>query len=245
MKEEVYEPMCYESHPALPLGECKVYGGNASHPIVKDADIYVTLQAGSSCNCLTDPWDEEENPVIEARYFIQDRDCPKNPVRFKRMITWLCNQLQKGKKVHVGCIGGHGRTGMVLAALVAELTEEKNAIQYVRKHYCKKAVETEVQIEFLMKHFGVSKVEPSKPKVVFVESEVVGSKKPVRQMGNHYNSTLTYGSASSGLPTRTLTEEVILLPKYAHITKPNSAPMVGAQIFQPVKSSRGLWKLNN
>ena len=73
-------------------------------------------------------------------------DAPANVTRFKKLVTWLCNQLQDGKTVHVGCIGGHGRTGTVISAIVAELLEEKDAIQWVRKHYCKKAVESKAQV---------------------------------------------------------------------------------------------------
>ena len=37
-----------------------------------------------------------------------------------------------------------------------------DAISYVRTNYCTKAVESEKQIEFLMKYFSQDKVEPSK-----------------------------------------------------------------------------------
>ena len=66
------------------------------------------------------------------------------------------------KRVHVGCIGGHGRTGLVLSALVAQMTGMPDPISYVRKHYCTKAVESTEQVTFLTKHFGAAKVEPSK-----------------------------------------------------------------------------------
>ena len=83
---------------------------------------------------------------------------PDDPAEFKKMVTWTLQQLDEGKKVHCGCIGGHGRTGTFLAALCAE-AGEKDAITYVRKNYCKKAVESTKQAEFLTKHFGVTEVE--------------------------------------------------------------------------------------
>ena len=151
---------CYESHPVLKIGKGKLYGGSASHPKVTDADIYVALQSGSTSGKQSDPWEAQN--VVEVRYSIDDMDAPKNVTRFKKMITWLCNQLQKGKTVHVGCIGGHGRTGTVLSAIVAEGAGKKDAIQWVREHYCKKAVESTSQVEFLKKHYGVSSVTPTK-----------------------------------------------------------------------------------
>lgn len=152
-------PRCYESHPSLKLGKGIVYGGSASHP-VKKADIYVSLQDGSTSKAMSDPW--EPQAVIEVQFNISDMQAPTNVPRFLKMIDWLCNQLHDGKKVHVGCHGGHGRTGLVLSALVAKMLETKDAIQYVRTHYCKKAVESTEQVAFLRKHYGVSKVDPAK-----------------------------------------------------------------------------------
>ena len=151
---------CYESHPVLKIGKGKLYGGSASYPVVKDADVYVALQSGSTCGRISDPWDKQS--VVEVQYSIRDMEAPANTARFKKMITWLCTQLHEGKTVHVGCIGGHGRTGTVLSAIVAEALEQADAVQYVRKHYCKKAVESKAQMQFLMKHYGVSEAEPTK-----------------------------------------------------------------------------------
>lgn len=154
---------CYESHPVLKLGKGRLYGGSASQPTVKDADVYVALQSGSTSGRISDPWDEQT--VVEVQYSIQDMHAPTNLPRFKKLVTWVCTQLQDGKKVHVGCIGGHGRTGTLLAAIVAEMSGKKDypAIQYVRQHYCKKAVESKEQIAFLVKHYGVETAEPAKP----------------------------------------------------------------------------------
>jgi hypothetical protein len=151
---------CYEHHPALKLGKGTLYGGAARTPKVKDADIYVVLQSGDMNGWQSDPWEKQVR--TEVYYGIRDMNAPENVPRFKKLVTWVCTQLQQGKKVHVGCIGGHGRTGTVISAIVAEMTGEKDAIQYVRKHYCKKAVESKAQVAFLMKHYGVSEVEPAK-----------------------------------------------------------------------------------
>lgn len=147
-------PPCYKTHPALVYGDLKLYGGSCSYPAVTDADIYVALQDGASSGFKTDPWEEKQ--VIEVKFPITDSLAPKSSEveRFKKMVTWICNQLQAGKKIHTGCIGGHGRTGLVLSAVIAELGE-KDAIGYVRKNYCEKAVETSEQVQFLMKHYGV------------------------------------------------------------------------------------------
>jgi hypothetical protein len=177
---------CYESHEALPIGKYFVYGGSASYPIVNDADIYVSLQGGSTCGLISDPWDIKH--VIEIQLPITDMCAPSNLARFKKMIDWLSVQLIAGKKIHVGCIGGHGRTGIVLSALVAKMMpEEKDAIGYVRKNYCKKVVESNEQVNFLVKNFGVKAVTSTKGSVSFSKHsgaegwESMGSKFSVSQ----------------------------------------------------------------
>jgi hypothetical protein len=116
--------------------------------------VYVALQSGSRVR-LPQPWEEGYGVITQVDYPIRDMGVPTDPKDFKKLIDWLRNQLQDGKKVHVGCIGGHGRTGMVLAALVSVmLPDEADAIGYVRKNYCDHAVESSEQVQFLNKHFG-------------------------------------------------------------------------------------------
>lgn len=154
---------CYKSHPPLPLGGgLKIYGGNGDTPIVKDADVYVSF-----LHCITEspqsyPWNSGEH----FGFFIRDMGVPKNVVEFKKMVTWICQQVKLGQKVHMGCMGGHGRTGFVLAAVVKEFMGEEDAIQYVRDKYCKKAVESTEQVEFLHKHYGIKKRDGAKKPVI-------------------------------------------------------------------------------
>jgi len=155
---------CYESHPSIKIGKGTLYGGSASYPTYRKAHVYVALQSGSSCGLTSDPWDDQK--VIEIHYGISDMRAPKDVPRFKKLIDYVCAALDAGKKVHIGCIGGHGRTGTVLSAIIAQAKGEKDAIQWVRKHYCKKAVESSEQIQFLMTHYGVSKVSGSKEHIV-------------------------------------------------------------------------------
>jgi len=153
-------PRCYESHPALKLGKGTLYGGSASLPAMTKADVYVSLQSGSTSGLSSDPWDEQR--VVEVYYAITDMQAPREALRFRKLVAWLCTQLQDGKTVHIGCIGGHGRTGMLMSALVVEMLGEEDAIGYVRKHYCSKAVESKAQVAYLVANFGVKDVAPAK-----------------------------------------------------------------------------------
>lgn len=148
---------CFENHNPLPIGDNFIYGGNCANPVIKDADIYIGLDASHKRTERSLPW--ANNPIVEAYYPIKDMCAPTDLESFNKMLMWLCNQLQLGKKIHIGCIGGHGRTGLVLSALVYIVTGEINAIEFVRKNYCAKAVETEEQVDFLVKNYGIKKVE--------------------------------------------------------------------------------------
>ena len=152
---------CYTSHPVLKLGKGKLYGGSARFPVLKDADVYVVLQAGDMNGWQSDPWDTQtgrwKSSTASGTWSV-----PSNVARFKKLVTWLCTQLQRRQDRPRGLHRGaradrHGALGYRGRDL-----EEKDAIQYVRKHYCKKAVESKEQVQFLRKHYGVSGVEPTK-----------------------------------------------------------------------------------
>ena len=151
-------PRCLESHPALPVGSHLIYGGSCSSPMVTNADIYIGFDFITG-DARAYPWNA--GPV-SVHFPIPDMGIPKDPAEFRKMVDWLSVQLTANKLIHLGCIGGHGRTGMALAALVKVVTGEVNAIQYVRKHYCEKAVESKAQIDFLMREFGVSEAPATK-----------------------------------------------------------------------------------
>jgi hypothetical protein len=224
-----YSAQCYTTHKPLKLGKYKVYGGNASNPVVNDADVYVSLQHGSTCGLISDPW--EEKVVTEIQYPITDGQAPININRFKKMISWLCNQLQEGKKIHVGCIGGHGRTGMVLSALVKEILDEKEATEYVRNNYCKKAVETAVQMTFLQKVFDITPVSPTKD---FSVSPTVA------YAGSNYGSSV-YTPVQKSFKSIEVKEK-LMRPVYNGLASPPlRGPENGCKAHSPIKSAISLW----
>ena len=160
---KVYQPRCYESHPRLTLGGGTVVGGSCSHPVTNDADIYIGLESGMKFQSAKYPWaPPEQTGPIGVQFLISDMAAPKDPPNFIAMIGWLAERLAEGKTVHVGCVGGHGRTGVVLSALVKHVTGNADAITWVRAHYCQKAVESDSQVKFLGTHFGITAATPTK-----------------------------------------------------------------------------------
>lgn len=151
-------PRCYSTHKPLPIGDYLIYGGSCSAPVVLDADIYVGFEHGMMVSTKAYPWS-----TGDSFYFpIVDGSVPKNLEDTHKLLEYLSTNLKAGKKIHIGCIGGHGRTGTIMAALVTHMTGNKDSINYVRTHYCNKAVESTTQIEWLHKNFGITKVKPSK-----------------------------------------------------------------------------------
>lgn len=148
---------CYESHPPLTIGDFTIYGGSCFQPVVTDANLYVGFDRGMSA-MRTYPWRNQRSFLFP----ITDHSVPQDVKEFLSLLDHLHEALQAGEKVHLGCIGGHGRTGLVLSALVNRITGNPNATQYVRDHYCVRAVESTEQIEFLKKHFCIVPVTPSR-----------------------------------------------------------------------------------
>ena len=51
-------------------------------------------------------------------------------------------RARRGERVEVACVGGHGRTGTVLACMAALAgVPPLEAVSWVRKHYCERAVQ--------------------------------------------------------------------------------------------------------
>lgn len=182
---------CYHSHPVLKFGTGTLIGGNCSSPVTDKADVYVALDGYGRYSKLQ-PW-EGQNTQLDTEYKITDYCAPSDAPSFKKMIKWVCNQLQAGKTVHVGCIGGHGRTGTVISAILATLWDsaewadamavlpdqgklnKREFIQWVRKHYCKKAVESDEQVKFLQKHFKAAAASAAKPRETYTGKGYSGS----------------------------------------------------------------------
>lgn len=86
-----------------------------------------------------------------------DASKPASMRSFAAMVEWLSEQLALGKVVETGCLGAHGRTGTLLAALIILNRDEgaKEAIAWVRREHCAKAIETFTQEEFLYRYWNL------------------------------------------------------------------------------------------
>lgn len=149
---------CHESHPVMKIGGGTLFAGSCINPR-PDYDAYVGLDGSMHLEATGYPW--AKNRIEHVHFPITDMKAPPEPELFKELVEWICNQLQEGKKIHVGCIGGHGRSGTLVAAVAAKFGH-KDAIAWARQHHCKKAVESQDQVNFLVKHYGVTQAPPAK-----------------------------------------------------------------------------------
>jgi hypothetical protein len=73
------------------------------------------------------------------------------------LVNGIISNLHEGKKVEIGCMGGHGRTGTLAACVIGKEMgwNARETIKYLRDTYCDEAVETRVQIEAVDDFLGM------------------------------------------------------------------------------------------
>lgn len=156
-RRHTFEEPCYTKHKPMPLviegKECVIYGGSCWTPIVGDADVYVGFDQGQTLV----PFNSSKHIPEQINYNIYDMSVPDDVDTFKDLLHTIAQRLKDGKKVHAGCIGGHGRTGLFFAALVATYMNVECPIAYVRSNYCNHAVETSEQEYWLSEVFNFPK----------------------------------------------------------------------------------------
>ena len=83
-----------------------------------------------------------------------DFGVPADAGAFAAALERTLRRARAGERIEVGCVGGHGRTGTALACLaVLAGHPPDDAVAWVRRAYCDRAVETSDQ-EALVATFG-------------------------------------------------------------------------------------------
>jgi hypothetical protein len=91
-----------------------------------------------------------EPPWAHAHVAWPDFGLPADDAALRVALGDLLGRAREGQRVEMGCLGAHGRTGTALACLaVLAGVEADQAVDWVRSHYCQKAVETPQQAEFV------------------------------------------------------------------------------------------------
>lgn len=79
-----------------------------------------------------------------------DFKLPSDPEKARQQIRAAHERAQAGERVEIGCLGGCGRTGTVLACMaILAGVPASEAVAWVRTHYRPDAVETPEQEEWV------------------------------------------------------------------------------------------------
>ena len=142
-RDEPSRSACWKSHPRLAMGGGVVVGGAARHP-PPDADVYVQLETAP-----TPPLPHDGTPPRVANFKIPNYGVPPMGPTIN-LAEVLGRYLSEGFTIHVGCVGGHGRTGLLIACL-RHLVEpgRGDQVEWVRENYCRRAVEGRRQEDFV------------------------------------------------------------------------------------------------
>ena len=66
------------------------------------------------------------------------------------ILRYVCKAIESGEDVEIACLGGHGRTGTLAAAVCMKYgMGVKESIEHVRGTYCNEAIETGEQVDML------------------------------------------------------------------------------------------------
>lgn len=111
------------------------------------------------------------NPVLAntkwLSFEIKDMNVPDfGEDVFDALVEVLKQQMDEGVDVLLGCLGGHGRTGLVLSILVKkmrpDLLGDLDPVTWVRQNYCQETTETDAQIDYVFNMFDDLRVIPTK-----------------------------------------------------------------------------------
>jgi hypothetical protein len=129
---------------------------------------------------LNVPWAVESSwPMAHLPW--PDYGVPSDPDDVVRAVAWILDLLAEGKRVETGCMGGHGRTGTILACiLAAQGVKPGTAIKRVRDDYCEEALEGPKQCDLVAyvyeQHYDGTWRKSSKERKRFDKEKGVNSK---------------------------------------------------------------------
>ena len=151
-------------------------GGGAALPYLTLVGVIVTFPDGTRVRAssiaerrIDDPertfglyLDARWNPTWPADVIAwRDFGLPEDPEAAARQIEAAFERARGGELVEVGCLGGSGRTGTVLACMaVLAGVPSAEAVAWVRDAYKRQAVETAEQEDWVLWFAGRETAQP-------------------------------------------------------------------------------------
>jgi len=149
------------------LGETEIYGGGLIRGSTgRNMDLIIELHecrvpvATVPLHCLkmvsgVSTGRKARSAVKEPERLYLPIDDGTAPDWSREFWVTLMEDIQRFKRVLIRCLGGHGRTGTVLAIL-AGLSGIDYPCKYIREKYCDRAIEREVQKRYVKRITGCS-----------------------------------------------------------------------------------------
>lgn len=192
------------------------YGGGTSRWSVHTPDmVLIALQSSDygdvpaiTLRGLSMPSLDKYRNVRIINIAIPDGHAPSFPLVFweellASLVDLARQEITQTLKVLVRCMGGHGRTGVVLCALAvaAKACPGVDPIAWLRSRYCKKAVESDEQFNYIERLSGVPSKEDLKPPFQGTAWGTQPTQPPLvgMQTAGKMSSTTTPGSEASTL----------------------------------------------
>ncbi|HEX8966595.1 MAG TPA: protein-tyrosine phosphatase family protein [Chloroflexota bacterium] len=86
-----------------------------------------------------------------------DFGVPRDTSIASREINAAFERARAGQRVEIACVGGHGRTGTVLACMaILAGVPVSQAVEWVRSTYCRRAVQEPAQQYWIEHRFAVA-----------------------------------------------------------------------------------------
>ena len=141
-------PPCSHTDDPIPVGDHTIYAGGGlwlQPEDMADYDIAVFLRAEAYAGHGKAFGLVERNflwlPIVDFKTVPE-----QNWVTWKQRIVQVAKLVTDEKRVIAFCAGGHGRTGLFLASVLAHMEpEHDDPVSVLRSRYCHKAVETKAQ----------------------------------------------------------------------------------------------------
>jgi hypothetical protein len=145
------------NHPELKISNVIITGGKNKEQMNK-ADILIffdTLFMPKNIILSNDPNLSSGIDQTIVYFPIVDQYTPDKEL-LNGLLKYLNYEItyQGNKRIHMQCMGGHGRTGLVLACLIHKILDEQNPVKWVKENYCIKAVESNRQYQFIADFTG-------------------------------------------------------------------------------------------
>ena len=132
-------------------------GGDLRGYRYTSVDVTISLNEPIVSILSNIPIEHDDFGIYEIYIPVHDGGVPSLSKKdYLKILDIICDFFEDKDIIKIGvkCDGGHGRTGTVLAIYAALLLNVKKPISFVRDVYCRNAVETEKQVEYIAKITG-------------------------------------------------------------------------------------------